>query len=188
MEHRCICGQTVDVYGHHGLSCKRSRGRYARHCSLNDAIQRSLGSAHVTAVLEPVGLNRGDGKRPDELTIFPWKFGKALVWDVTVADTVAQSYVAAMSQPAGAAVDAVENRKQSKYRALENQFIVQPIGFETMGSWGANTKAFLTEVGSRVKQATRNARAMEFLRQRVRIEMQRGNAAAVMGTVDDPKE
>ena len=88
-EHICICGQKVDKYGHHGLSCKKSRGRFARHCSLNEAIQRSLGSAHVTSVLEPVGLDRGDGRRPDGLTIFPWKFGKALVWDVTVVDTLA---------------------------------------------------------------------------------------------------
>ena len=138
---------------------------------MNDAIQRSLGSAHVTSVLEPVGLNRGDGKPPDGLTIFPWKFGKALVWDVTVVDTVAQSYVAATSQQAGAAADAAENRKRSKYRALENQFIVQPISFETIRSWGADAKAFLTEIGSRVKQATGNARAMEFLRQRVSIEI-----------------
>ena len=49
-----------------------------------------MGSAHVTFVLEPVGLNRGDGKRPDGLTIFPWKFGKAVMWDGTVVDTVAQ--------------------------------------------------------------------------------------------------
>ena len=107
-----------------------------------------------------------------------------LVWDVTVVATVAQSYVAATSQQAGAA----ENRKRSKYRALEDQIIVQPIGFKTMGSWGADANPFLTEIGSRVKQATGNARAMEFLRQRVSIEIQRGNTPAVMGTVDDPKE
>ena len=121
----------------------------------DDAVQRSLGSAHVTSILEPVGLDRGDGKRPDGLTIFPWKFGKALVWDVTVVDTLAQSYVATTSQQAGAAADAAENRKQRKYHALENRFIVQPIGFETMGSWGTGAKAFLTEVGTRVKQANR---------------------------------
>ena len=99
---------------------QKSRGRFARHCSLNEAIQRSLGSAHVTSVLEPVGLDRGDGKRPDGLTIFPWKFGKALVWDVTVVDTLAQSYVASTSQLAGAAADAAEARKQRKYEALDN--------------------------------------------------------------------
>ena len=177
----------MDKYGHHGLSCKKSRGRHARHSPLNDAVQRSLGSAHVTSVLEPVGLDRADGKRPDGFTIFPWKFGKALVWDVTEVDTLAQSYVAATSQNAGAAADAAENRKQRKYHALENRFVVQPIGFETMGSWGAGAKAFLAEVGTRVKQATGNARSMEFLRQRVSIEIQRSNAAAVMGTVDSPR-
>ena len=156
--------------------------------ALNDAVQRSLGSAHVTSVLEPVGLDRGDGKRPDGLTIFPWKYGKALVWDVTVVDTLAQSHVAATSQRAGAAADAAENRKHRKYHALEDRFVVQPIGFETMGSWGAGAKTFLTEVATRVRQATGNVRSMEFLRQRVSIEIQRSNAAAVMGTVDSTKK
>ena len=187
-EHVCVCGQKVDKYGHHGLSCKKSRGRFARHSALNEAIQRSLGSAHITSVLEPVGLDRGDGKRPDGLTIFPWRYGKALVWDVTVVDTLAQSYVAATSQLTGSAADAAESRKQRKYAALEHQFIVQPVGFETMGSWGAGAKAFLTDVGNRVKQATGNLRALEFLRQRVSIEIQRGNAASVMGTVDNTKD
>ena len=110
------------------------------------------------------------------------------MWGVTVVDTLAQSYVAATSQQAGAAADAAETRKQRKYEALANRFIVQPIGLETMGTWGAGAKAFLTEVSSRVKQVTGNARAMEFLRQRVGTEIQRGNATAVMGTVDSTKE
>ena len=109
------------------------------------------------------------------------------MWDVTVVDTLVQSYVAATSQLAGSAADAAEARKQRKYQALEQQFIVQPIGFETMGSWEAGAKAFLTDVGHRVKQAT-GKRAMEFLRQRVSIGIQRGNAASVMGTVDNAKD
>ena len=63
-------------------------------------------------------------RRPDGLTIFPWRFGKALVWDVTVVDTLAQSYVAATSQLAGSAADVAEARKQRKDDALEQQFIV----------------------------------------------------------------
>ena len=49
---------------------------------------------------------------------------KALVWDVTVVDTLGQSYVASTSERIGAAANAAEDRKQSKYGALENQFIV----------------------------------------------------------------
>ena len=155
-----MCGQNVDKHGCHGLSCKKSRGRFARHCALNDAIQRSLGSAQVTSVLEPAGLDRGDGQRPYGLTILPWKLGKALVWDVTVVDTLAQSYVAATSQLAGAAADAAETRKQHKHEALQNRFIVQPVGFETMGSWDARARSFLTDIGSRVMQVTGNPRVM----------------------------
>ena len=57
-----------------------------------------------------------------------------------------------------------------------------------MGSWGAGAKAFLADIGNRIKQATGTSRAMEFQRQRVSIEIQRGNAAAVIGTVENSKE
>ena len=105
------------------------------------------------------------------------------MWDVTVVDTLAQSYVAFTS---GAAANAAEARKQRKQEALDNRFIVQPVGFETMGGWGEG--AFLADVGNRVKRATGNPRATEYLRQRVSIEIQRGNAAAVIETVENSKE
>ncbi|CAH2240652.1 jg22748 [Pararge aegeria aegeria] len=65
--HRCHCGDSVDTYGHHGLSCSRSAGRFSRHSTINDIIRRSLATAHVPAVLEPIGLAQSDGKRSDEL-------------------------------------------------------------------------------------------------------------------------
>ena len=55
------------------------------------------------------------------------------MWGVTIVGTLAQSYVAGTSQSAGAA----EARKQRKYEALQNRFIVQPVGFESTGSWSA---------------------------------------------------
>ena len=70
------------------------------------------------------------------------------MWDVTVADTLVQSYVAAISRQAEAAADAAETRKQ--YEALADRLIVQPIRFKTMRSWGAGARAFLTEVSSPV--------------------------------------
>ena len=134
-EHKCVCGSMVDQWGHHGLSCKKSRGRQGRHSALNESIQRALGSAKVTSILEPPGLDRGDNKRPDGLTIYPWKFGKPLVWDVMVVDTLASSYIATTSDKAGGAAEAAESRKQRKYELFEDRFIVQPVRFETLGSW-----------------------------------------------------
>jgi hypothetical protein len=52
-----------------------------------------LTSIHVNSTLEPNGLSRGDGKRPDGMTLVPWSKGQPLVWDVTIVDTLADSYV-----------------------------------------------------------------------------------------------
>ena len=67
-EHTCVCGSTVKKLGHHGLSCRRSGGRISRHHTANETIRRALVSGGVPAVLEPVGVCREDGKRPDGMT------------------------------------------------------------------------------------------------------------------------
>ena len=72
---------------------KGSTGRSARHHGLNDPIWRVLSAANIPAAKEPSGLLRSDGKRPDGLTLIPWQNGRSVTWDVTVTDTVAQSYL-----------------------------------------------------------------------------------------------
>jgi len=91
--HECVCGSSVESRGHHGLSCRRSSGRSSRHHNLNDIVWRALAKAEVPAVKEPNGLSRSDGKRLDGLTQIPWVGGKSLLWDVTVTDTLANSYI-----------------------------------------------------------------------------------------------
>ena len=61
----------VDSSGVYGLSCKKSAGRFSRHTHVNNLIKRALESAHVPTILEPQGVSRTDGKRPDGMTIFP---------------------------------------------------------------------------------------------------------------------
>ena len=90
--HQCqLCGTWVYHSGTHGLHCGRSPGRHPRHAAVNDLIKRSLASAKISAHLEPVGICRADGKRPDGATVIPWKSGKVLIWDVTCPDTLAPS-------------------------------------------------------------------------------------------------
>jgi len=50
-------------------------------------------------------LARQDGKRPDDLTLIPWQRGKPLTWDITVAHTLADSYVSATARSGGAAAE-----------------------------------------------------------------------------------
>ena len=86
--HKCRCGALVDRYGQHSLSCRLSAGRIPRHTALNDIIKRALSSAGFNAVLDPDGLDRGDGKRPDGMTVFPFSREKYLIWDSTCVDAL----------------------------------------------------------------------------------------------------
>ena len=52
-EHTCVCGANVDVFGIHGLSCRRINGCISRHAAVNETVRRALVSEGVPAVLEP---------------------------------------------------------------------------------------------------------------------------------------
>ena len=69
--HQRNCVALVDAKGLHGLSCRRSTGRHARHSLLNDTIRRALNKAGVPSTKEPAGLLRSDGKRPYGVTLIP---------------------------------------------------------------------------------------------------------------------
>ena len=116
--HCCCCGTAVDPLGQHALSCKKHPGRIQRHAWLNDLIHRALIRAEIPAVKEPQGLSRDDGKRPDGLTLVPWQSGRSAMWDVTVAHTLATSYVSQNALQAGSAAAAESVRKTTKYSTL----------------------------------------------------------------------
>ena len=57
-------------------------------------------------------MSRSDGKRPDGLTIFAYKHGKKLVWDITCVDTFASSYVHNTSKKPGWAAEEAEKERR----------------------------------------------------------------------------
>ena len=76
-----------------GLSCNRSAGRSIRHHQLNDLIGQALTPAISPSVKQPTGLSCSDCKLPDGLSLILWQGGKCLTCDVTVADTLAATYL-----------------------------------------------------------------------------------------------
>jgi len=93
-----------------------------------------MAKTDIPALKEPSGLLRTDGKRPDGVTLLSWKQGKCATWDVTVSDTLAQSYVHETSQTPGAAAEAAAERKRNKYSSLSQSYLFFSIAAETMGA------------------------------------------------------
>jgi hypothetical protein len=180
--HQCPCGTLVDARGTHGLACRRSSGRMARHHNINDLIYRGLIRAGVPSTKEPSGLSRTDGKRPDGLTLIPWQCGKSLIWDVTVADTLAASHLATTSVKAGSAADTAAVKKDAKYADLARTYHFVPIACETLGPLNSTAINFLSDLGKRIAAVSGDSREGCFLFQRVSIALQRFNSVCFQGS------
>ena len=166
----------------HGLSCRKSAGRHLRHALANDIIARAFRSADTPADLEPAGLLRGDGKRPDGATRIPWSHGRCLLWDFTCPDTLAPSHLPHSSTAAGSAAAQAESRKRLKYAELLPAFDFVPVAIETLGAWGPEALSLAKDLGGRIASTTGEPRSAFFFRQRLDVAIQRGNAVAVRGT------
>ena len=181
--HSCRCGGSmvcmVCVYLH-GLSCKNSAGRFPSHSAMNDVVKRALQKAGLPSVLEPPGLDRGDGSRPDGITVFPFSGGKSWVWDCTCVDTFARVHLNRSAMEAGIAANNAEERKRRKYAALAEAHQFEPIAVVTMGVYGESTGVIIRAIGRRLIEATGDPREANWFRQNLAIAIQRGNAFSIL--------
>ena len=100
---------------------------------------------------------------------------------------MALSYIAATSTRAGDAANQAEAAETLKYAELEDRFCFVPIGFETFGAWGKSATTLIADITRRVVERTGEPGSGEFLRQRLSLEIQRGNAVSILDTTDMPK-
>ncbi|KAJ4432237.1 hypothetical protein ANN_20853 [Periplaneta americana] len=180
--HKCICGNIVDSYCHHALSCVMSKRRLSRHSSLNDIIKRALTSSGVPSILEPSGISHSDGKRPDGLTLVPWRVGKSLIWDSTCVDTLAPSHLSSTSKTPGSAAESAAVSKHHKYKHLADNYIFVPFAVETFGSWCIEAKALISTIGRSLVQLSGDPRSSQYLHQRIGITIQCGNATSILAS------
>ena len=181
LQHTCVCGAESDSKGNHALCCKLQRGRLARHSLCNGIILRALNSAGIPSEIEPTGLSRTDGKRPDGVSLIPWSHGKSVVWDFTCAHRLATSMRHLASEPGAPIAAYREGLKALKYKELtmQNSLVFHPESCETFGGFGPQSMDFVKEIGAKIAAKTGDKRASTFLRQRLGIAIQIGNTVAI---------
>ena len=136
-----------------------------------------MASANVPSRLEPSGLYRSDGNRPDGVTMTPWSNGRLLVWDATCVDSFCDSHRQAASLEAGGAAAQAERNKARKYAHLDRAYMFQPVAFETCGTMGPESLPFLQELGRRLRRATGEPNSFSYL------FIQVGNCVSVLGSL-----
>ena len=110
-----------------------------------------------------------------------------LVWDAMCPDTYAPSHIPTGVTRAGAVAAQAERLKLAKYAHLDSSHFFVPFAVETPGVLGEVAKDFVGELGRRLRKATGDPLSRQYLLQRIFIAVQRGNAAAVLGTIGRPQ-
>jgi len=98
------------------------------------------------------------------------------VWDVTVASTLAGSYVDTAATGAGLVADQAADRKTVKYADLRAQYVFQPVSVENLGSFSSSTLDFLRDLDRRISHISGDDREVLFLFQRISVTIQRFNS------------
>ena len=86
---------------------------------LNDLCAEQVSPLSSSPWYINVGIDRGDGKRPDGIKVFLFFMGKNPCWDVTCVDTFAETNLNSSVVAPGYAALKAEKSKQRKYSALE---------------------------------------------------------------------
>ena len=78
------------------------------------------------------------------------------------------------------------DQKNSTYlQPPDNGYIFQPVALEVQGSSGESSEIFITRLCKMLCRSHDDQRAGSFLKQRISMALQIGNAACVLGTVSD---
>ena len=95
-----------------------------------------------------IGSTTSDNKRPDGVTLIPWKQGKCLAWDVTMLDTYAQSHLPTTTTNVEHAADKSAISKTQKYLSILQTHLFTPIAIETAGVWNSQAREFIKNLGN----------------------------------------
>jgi len=123
-----------------------------------------------------------DGKRPNGLSLTPWREGRCATWDVTIPDTVAALYLNNTASPAsqaGSAAEAATSRKEEKYSEIAVQYNFFPLAFETFGPINQASCKFISSSGHHLSLVSDDPQETPFLFQCLSVTIQRFNLICI---------
>jgi len=89
----------------------------------------------------------------------------------------------ANSVQAGSAAAVAESRKVAKYADIISGVDFVPVTIETSGVWGEQALGLIQDLRRRIAAVTHEPRSTLFLRQRLSVAVQHGNANCVLETL-----
>ncbi|KAJ4439172.1 hypothetical protein ANN_15129 [Periplaneta americana] len=89
------------------------------------------------------------------------------------------------SRRAASAAELAVKKKVNKYAHVLDNYIFVPFAVETFGPWSHDAKVLVSQIGQILISITGDRRCTTYLRQRLSIAIQRGNAMSVLGSLPE---
>jgi len=148
-ENNKICkrcgGKDIDGFGDHALNCKNGTiGPITRHNHVKAALAGQLKRAGIVHKVEEKVKEIQGNKKPQDITILEFSYGKQTDIDVAVPSVVTSSYLNTRTKKPGAITEKVETSKHRKYKDYyeknkdllgDREFLV--FALDTLGGYGA---------------------------------------------------
>ena len=132
----CKCGQTIDVYGHHFLTCKHCKFYHRRHEDILKQLLACGNSVDLRTVRAWAGMYGNSSKLWDIVFLrWPALPGVKLGADLSITSATCPSNLNAAQQPGGAAA-ARAKKKNDKYQPVPTYYEFKPFVLEAFGRWG----------------------------------------------------
>ena len=113
----------------------------------------------------------------------PFIKGKSLLWDATCTDTLCPSNIKGTIREAGSAAEKAVKRKRNLYRNMIHNYHFVVFATETMGPWCEEGKDLIEHLGSMLNRKTGDLKSKKYLKERISIAIQRGNATSILNTL-----
>jgi len=133
---------------------------------LATSVVRTLRSIGIPAILEPPGLLRLDGKKPEGITLIPWSGCCSMLWDFTYPNTRTPSHLPRTTFTVGATASSAKSCKIIKYSDLSH------CNDGCLGV-GCNGPSFSVRSSPICGFDSRDPRSALFLKQRIDIATER---------------
>ena len=180
----CIaqCGEPIDNFGYHLLTCKLGGGYSSTRSSLRQCISN-------------VGLRCGkeiteqfEGKQRPDIAVYDFDNGKKLLLDITIAHSWAQNYISRNFTTEGFAAAERDRIKNNKYLQMSTdlEYLFRPFSLEVFGRMEESARETLKQV-SRLAAPLARYSSEEFLnkwRRRLSVCLQKGNARILSNNVN----
>jgi hypothetical protein len=121
------------------------------------------------------------------MTLVPWIKGQPLVWDVTIVDTFADSYVLKTLKFQVLHLKWLANANIANIHSstISSNYIFKGLVFETLDPCCKETIDFINVIRNRLIAESGYSKSEKFLFERISLAIQRGNAASIRDTFPD---